>query len=695
MMKPTASGKARRESDGTAQQQPRRCWRRSLWVLTLLSLGLSGLASWTVAQQPGQVEPARLQPNPVVPKVPTSTPPTQPPASGQTTAPAPRSDGMSGRIRLPFLPKTPNQLGAPPRPTREKLEEAKQFVPRIIDPEFTLDVIVGQPRLLILTQTPKKYQIGNEAIASVDFPSDKELSILGRDVGTTVLNLWFTDPNNPNEQRIISYLVRVIPDPNARARLEAIYKALEDEINRAFPDSWVCLALVGDKLVVSGQAKDVAEMYAILRIIRSNAPATDSARLPVDNVNLNLSAADLEALDGMVSPTVRDFLTAGGPNVVNLMRVPGEQNVNLRITVAEVNRAAARSIGMNFGITNRNGVQVFANTTGGLLANTPGLGTGGTGTSGGGATGQGSNSGLGGAFGQLTGTGGVAGAANLPVNLDNGQVALAINALRSLSYARTLAEPNLTTLNGQPASFLAGGQFPVPVVTGATATGLQGVTFVPFGVQMTFTPYITDRDRIRLQINAAVSARDQQAGNSVIGGTAVPNLSTRNFTTTVELREGQTFAVAGLIQNNLGSNSDRVPLLGDLPIIGRLWSFDRISAGEQELVILVTPELVHPLEPKEIPPLPGSDLFEPGDLEFYVWGRLESRRSYDYRSTVMNDLDRMCRYRHCENLYILGPHGHVDVPRPADNKPMPPPPPAKGKDDADLPMPTPTPKPPR
>src|SRR5437763_5101859 len=171
------------------------------------------------------------------------------------------------------------------------------------------------------------------------------------------------------------------------------------------------------------------------------------------------------------------------------------------------------------------------------------------------------------------------------------------------------------TMNGQPATFLAGGEFPVPVVTGYTAAGLQGVSFVPYGVQLSFTPYITDRDRVRLVMGATVSTRDL-AGGTTIAGAQVPSLTTRTFSTTVELREGQTLAVAGLIQNNLGADAHRVPFFGDLPIIGRLAAFDRTSAGEQELVILITPELVHPLECKEVPPLPGSDLFEPGDIEF-------------------------------------------------------------------------------
>jgi len=216
---------------------------------------------------------------------------------------------------------------------------------------------------------------------------------------------------------------------------------------------------------------------------------------------------------------------------------------------------------------------------------------------------------------------------NLPISFNGGQVALAINALKSLNLARSLAEPNLTTLNGHPASFRAGGEFPVPVVTGATATGLQGVQFVPFGVSLQFTPIITDGNRIRLTLNSTVSNRDAATAQTSINGAGVSSLNTRNFSSTVELREGQTLAVAGLIQNNLGSDATRVPFLGDIPVLGRLFAFDRTSSGDQELIVLVTPELVHPLDKNELPAcLPGDHLVSPTDVEFYLHGRLLSRK---------------------------------------------------------------------
>ncbi len=555
----------------------------------------------------------------------------------------------------PRLSRLGSVLGKTPIPSQKDLEEYNRFINEVVDPKNTLDLVQGRARLVVLKETPKRLQVADESVAGYNLVTPKEITILGKSVGTTVFNLWFADPQNKERDRVLSYLVRVIPDPEAKERLENVYKALQDEINQTFPNSVVTLKLVGDKLVVSGQAHDITDAVQILAICKANAPGgqdkEEASKIPVTpsgtfriNDPLNLNG----------TPGLEDFKVAGGPNVINLLRIPGEQQVMLRVTVAEVNRSAARSIGTNFSIAQRNGLVVFGQRTGNIAGGGPGaIGQGGAGGNLGGGN-------VGGALGNLAGlVAGIQGVGtnNLPVAIDNGQILLAINALRTLNYAKSLAEPNLVALNGQTANFQAGGQFPVPIVTGATQTGLQGVGFVPFGVQLNFTPYITDRDRIRLNVNAVVSTRDTTTGSNV-GTSFVSGLNTRNFTTTVELREGQTLAVAGLIQNNLGTDASRVPLFGDLPVIGRAFAFDRTSAGEQELVVLITPELVHPLDCCEVPAIPGSDLFEPSDLEFYLLGRLEGRRSEGFRSPVMNDLCRIRQFHRCEQTYIFGPSGY-------------------------------------
>ncbi len=384
-----------------------------------------------------------------------------------------------------------------------------------------------------------------------------------------------------------------------------------------------------------------------MRIVRANAPGGNADRNPIAPA----AATGQPAAPGALPPlTAENFEVAGGPNVLNLLHVAGEQQVMLHVVVAEMNRTAARSIGLNFSVSNNSGVTVFSNSTGNV--GSIGFG-GGSGAGGLGGSGAGNLGAAAGAAGSSLLSGAVA---NINAIVDAGRVPLALNALRTLNYAKSLAEPTLVTLDGHPANFQAGGQFPVPIVTGFTASGLQGVQFIPFGVQLSFTPFITDRDRIRLLVNANVSSRDVSTG-ATINGTGVPGLTTRNFDTTVELREGETLAVAGLIQTNDGADSTRVPFLGEIPGIGPLTGFTDASAGEQELVILITPELAHPMACNQVPPLPGADLFEPNDVEFYLIGRIESHCPYNYRSPIRTDLSRVLQYRHMEDSYLSGPTG--------------------------------------
>ena len=409
-----------------------------------------------------------------------------------------------------------------------------------------------------------------------------------------------------------------------RKRLEAQVKAfeqalkvLEAEIKKAFPDSAVQLSLVGDQVVVRGESKDVIEAAQILRIVAQHTPTARRSKVEPRSVNVAFipGLGDEQA----AVAAIREILE-GSPNMVNLLRVPGEQQVMLMVTVAEVNRNAARSIGVNFDV--KAGAAEVGQFTGGLLTALASHGT----------------------------------SANLPISLDNGQLFIAIQALRTLSLARSLAEPNLTTLNGKPANFLAGGSFPIPTSVVTPGGAAQSVSYQNFGVSLQFVPYITDRDRIRLQLNASVST--PSTAQTQVSGASVPSqITQRNFSTTVELREGQTLSVAGLIQNNMSTSSNRVPFWGDLPIIGRTGGLDNVTSQEQEIVILVTPLLVHPLDMCKTPPLPGNDVFEPGDVEFYLLGHLEGRRTQDYRASVRSDYCRQKRFCDCNNVFIIGPHG--------------------------------------
>ncbi len=197
------------------------------------------------------------------------------------------------------------------------------------------------------------------------------------------------------------------------------------------------------------------------------------------------------------------------------------------------------------------------------------------------------------------------------------------------SLVKTLAEPNLMALSGETASFLAGGEFPIPVVndieTGETPA--VSVEFKEFGVSLSFTPTVISKDRINLVIKPEVSAIDPDPASSIsLGEFTIPGLVTRRAETTIELRDGQTFAIAGLLQNNFSDNLEQFPWLGDIPILGLLFRSSEYQRDETELVILVTPYLVKPA-PAQAFATAADTFVPPSDADIFVFGLLEAPES--------------------------------------------------------------------
>ncbi|MFK7822108.1 MAG: type II and III secretion system protein family protein [Planctomycetaceae bacterium] len=544
--------------------------------------------------------------------------------------------GLNG-LRLPYLPELPQGLRSP-KSNPLTQERYDRFVTEEHDPEQTLTLVVNRPKVLRFREAPVRTYIpeaGSDIIALryVDPAAATHVAIEPLQTGSTVLSMWFNDPDAPGGQQYLSWLVNVIEDPEQGRRLEAVYAALEAEINQNFPNSVVRLSLVGDKLLVRGQAKDIQDASQILRIVGSNAPGGPQA-VPVRNVDLNLvsglnpngdNAFDDGEIQSLLLRTAEQDAIEAGSTVINMLTVAGEQQVNLKVIVAEVNRNALRAIGANMSVGPGNSSSFMS------AFGTPSVV-------------QGLNSNI------ISAEGGTFG-------INRGDFQLAVNALRKLGYARTLAEPNVVSMNGQPAIFRAGDTFPVPAANVSFGAAAQSVSQQFVGVQIRFLPVITDGDRVRLQLSGTVSTLDN-ALQANIGGANVPGTNTRNFFTTVELREGQTLALAGLISRSSQANSSRVPLLGDVPGLGRLFNTDDTAAQEQELLILVTPQLVRPLDDQEGLPLPGSDIFEPDDLEFYVNGRIESCRPEDFRSPIRTTWDRIRAGRNAQSRLLIGPSGY-------------------------------------
>jgi len=189
-----------------------------------------------------------------------------------------------------------------------------------------------------------------------------------------------------------------------------------------------------------------------------------------------------------------------------------------------------------------------------------------------------------------------------------------IKALRDRGLFQSLAEPNLIAYNGQEASFLAGGEVPIPVVQGGTSNAVT-IQYKEYGIRLNFTPTVAG-DTIRLHVRPEVSTLDFPNG-ILLSGFRIPALSTRRGETEVELRDGQTFAMAGLLNNLSQDDFSEIPGLARLPIIGHLFRNKSERAEQTELLVLITPQLVRPLNPDEVPPLPTLEqrfLPRPGDI---------------------------------------------------------------------------------
>lgn len=265
--------------------------------------------------------------------------------------------------------------------------------------------------------------------------------------------------------------------------------------------------------------------------------------------------------------------------------IPLETQVTTEIRVAEVNRTTAQRFGLNV-------FKNVANTTAGLAP--PGTLSGVVSDDNGGFT-----------LNSASGFVPLQNAFNLVIGDASNGILGVLSMLEGRGLSRTLAEPSLTATSGQMATFLAGGEFPIPVTQGGSSSGGITVQYKEFGVRLSLTPTILSRQRIALRVAPEVSELDYSAGIS-ISGVAVPALNVRRTETSVELGDGESFVISGLVSSNMLSNVDKVPWLGDVPILGAFFKSTTTSRDDKELIMVVTPHLVRPMRREaRLPPLPG------------------------------------------------------------------------------------------
>ncbi len=313
--------------------------------------------------------------------------------------------------------------------------------------------------------------------------------------------------------------------------------------------------------------------------------------LPNERIEVR-TANDGIVLSGTVSSAVKldlalDLADRYAPGrISNLMSVGGTQQVMLKVRFAEMQRSASKTI-----------ASALSGTRGDSSVETGGL------LSGASLQGREGSALLTGAAGSL-------------------QISVLLEALESKGVSRTLAEPNLTALSGQEAKFLAGGEYPVPV---AQEDGVVTVEFKPFGVELNFTPTVLDGDTINLMIDAAVSSIDT---TNVLktGDLTINSFKKRETSTTVEMRDGESFAIAGLLQDDFRNLKGQVPFLGDIPVLGALFRSAAYQRAQTELVIIVTPHLVTPSRGTAMA-LPTDRVRIPTEAELFLLGRTEGTQS--------------------------------------------------------------------
>jgi pilus assembly protein CpaC len=413
----------------------------------------------------------------------------------------------------------------------------------------------GQNRLLIISQPLGRISVADPTIADLKVVTPNQVLLTAKNVGATDLTVW----NRADEPLVIALQVSRSLD------------GLRKQLDRLFPFEKITVQGAGDLVVLSGETSDVRMPERIAEVARLHSK-----------------------------------------QVANLIKVSGNQQVQIEVKFAEVSRSGLRDIGFNFFYKGLERV--------------------------GGITGNGANPGN--FLNSLTppyipGTGPHGFLPNLQPpdvhapqfqnqgfslffsNFPTFPFSVMMSLLESNGLAKTLAEPNLVTMSGQEAKFTAGGEIPIPL---ASSLGSVSIEWKKFGILLAFTPTVIDRDTVNLKLSTEVSDIDPTI-QVVIQGSTVPGLVMRQSETTVRLGNGQSFAIAGLLSDKVRSTVDRVPVLGSIPILGALFRSSQYQRQETELLVVVTARLAEPVAPHQLPPLPTAyERNDPSDAAFFLLG---------------------------------------------------------------------------
>ncbi len=405
----------------------------------------------------------------------------------------------------------------------------------------------------------RKAAIDDPKVAIVTARSPREIAVIGKEPGSTRLTLVFAD----GDRRI--YDVEVTPEDIQviEARGYDISR-LKQRLNSLLPEEREIRIIASeDSITLAGRVSSAANLSQVLALAESHAPKG---------------------------------------KVHNLLEVAGVHQVMLEVRVSEMSKSLTKRLGANLMYARAGDFGIMLP---GKLADLAQSGGGG-----------GGNANL--------STGPLAFAVSPTVNTlfrfhdGSAEWTGLIDALREDGLVKVLAEPTLIALSGQTARFLVGGEIPIPIPQGL---GTVGIEYKPFGVELAFTPTVLSEKKISINVTPSVSEPDTTYAINV-SGYVVPGFTTRRASTVVELADGQSFAIAGLLNDRVRDTVNKYPFLGDVPVLGNLFKSREFRKNETELIIVVTPHLVKPLDARS-QSLPTDFFVEPNDIDFYVWGSLQ------------------------------------------------------------------------
>lgn len=430
--------------------------------------------------------------------------------------------------------------------------------PPAVTPSESLTLSVGRGSMVRLDRPMTDLFVSNDAVADVQIRSSTQLYIFGKGKGETTI--YATDKAG-----------RVVFSANVRVGNNL--QSIDDMLRVTMPEAAIQATPMNGIVLLTGTVA---------------------------------TPGDVEEANRLVTAFVGE-----GTQVISRLKTATPLQVNLQVKIVEVNRDYAKNIGLNlltrdqasaggflFGIARGPSPGTIADRTSGTIIDP--------------RTGNPAIIGTDFKFNGPSGAGTVLNLAGRFLGLD---VLAALNLAEDDGNAHTLAEPNLTALSGETASFLAGGEIPIPV---PQLQGAISIEFKQYGVSLAFTPYVLSDGRISMRVRPEVS---QLTASSVsIGGYAIPGLSTRRAETTVELGSGQSFVIGGLLTNNSTNAINKTPFLGDLPILGSLFRSTSFRKSQSELIIVVTPYLVKPVSANRIA-LPTDGFRNPSDVERIIEGQ--------------------------------------------------------------------------